>query len=133
MIKISVSSQLIERPSFARLMVHQDVYSCLDHFGFISVATIASANRFAFCTASPVIVFMLHGNDHAACMKNWCLFLISVTPTDVCFLPVCVLNLQSDGEVVTDTNPHLASCCELIELVLRKGLQRQYPLKNITF
>uniref|UniRef100_A0A3Q1HBZ6 Uncharacterized protein n=1 Tax=Anabas testudineus TaxID=64144 RepID=A0A3Q1HBZ6_ANATE len=39
-------------------------------------------------------------------------------------LKVCVLNLQSDGEVVTDTNPHLASCCELIELVLRKGLQQ---------
>ncbi|XP_028989011.1 uncharacterized protein si:ch211-250n8.1 [Betta splendens] len=39
-------------------------------------------------------------------------------------LKVCVLNLQSDGEAVTDTNPHLASCCELIELVLRKGLQQ---------
>lgn len=39
---------------------------------------------------------------------------------------VCVLNLQSDGETVTDSNPHLASCCELLELVLRKGLQRQY-------
>lgn len=39
---------------------------------------------------------------------------------------VCVLNLQSDGGTVTDSNPHLASCCELLELVLRKGLQRQY-------
>ncbi|XP_027145066.1 uncharacterized protein si:ch211-250n8.1 [Larimichthys crocea] len=39
-------------------------------------------------------------------------------------LKVCVLNLQSDGEMVTDTNPHLASCCELLELVLRKGLQQ---------
>ncbi|XP_076615273.1 uncharacterized protein LOC143338620 isoform X2 [Chaetodon auriga] len=39
-------------------------------------------------------------------------------------LRVCVLNLQSDGEMVTDTNPHLASCCELLELVLRKGLQQ---------
>uniref|UniRef100_A0A669F7K8 Si:ch211-250n8.1 n=1 Tax=Oreochromis niloticus TaxID=8128 RepID=A0A669F7K8_ORENI len=37
---------------------------------------------------------------------------------------VCVLNLQSDGERVTDSNPHLASCCELLELVLRKGLQQ---------
>ena len=45
----------------------------------------------------------------------------------ISLLPVCVLNLQSDGEMVTDTNPHLASCCELLELVLRKGLQRQYP------
>lgn len=42
-------------------------------------------------------------------------------------LTVCVLNLQSDGASVTDTNPHLASCCELLELVLRKGLQRRYP------
>ncbi|XP_041670773.1 uncharacterized protein si:ch211-250n8.1 [Cheilinus undulatus] len=39
-------------------------------------------------------------------------------------LKVCVLNLQSDGEIVTDTNPHLSSCCELLELVLRKGLQQ---------
>nr|XP_046233847.1 uncharacterized protein si:ch211-250n8.1 isoform X2 [Scatophagus argus] len=39
-------------------------------------------------------------------------------------LKVCVLNLQSCGEMVTDTNPHLASCCELLELVLRKGLQQ---------
>ncbi|KAM3592164.1 uncharacterized protein V6R79_013905 [Siganus canaliculatus] len=39
-------------------------------------------------------------------------------------LKVCVLNLQSDGDTVTDTNPHLASCCELLELVLRKGLQQ---------
>ncbi|XP_069012286.1 uncharacterized protein [Embiotoca jacksoni] len=39
-------------------------------------------------------------------------------------LKVCVLNLQSDGEMVTDSNPHLASCCELLELVLRKGLQQ---------
>ncbi|XP_034563489.1 uncharacterized protein si:ch211-250n8.1 [Notolabrus celidotus] len=39
-------------------------------------------------------------------------------------LKVCVLNLQSDGEIVTDINPHLASCCELLELVLRKGLQQ---------
>lgn len=41
-------------------------------------------------------------------------------------LTVCVLNLQSDGDTVTDANPHLASCCELLELVLRKGLQRQH-------
>ncbi|XP_070783646.1 uncharacterized protein [Enoplosus armatus] len=39
-------------------------------------------------------------------------------------LKVCVLNLQADGEKVTDANPHLASCCELLELVLRKGLQQ---------
>ncbi|XP_069373674.1 uncharacterized protein [Paralichthys olivaceus] len=40
------------------------------------------------------------------------------------FHSVCVLNLQSHGDTVTDTSPHLASCCELLELVLRKGLQQ---------
>nr|XP_057918085.1 uncharacterized protein si:ch211-250n8.1 isoform X2 [Doryrhamphus excisus] len=44
-------------------------------------------------------------------------------------LKVCVLNLQSDGETVTDSNPHLVSCCELLEMVLRKGLQQ--PLLNL--
>ncbi|XP_043958086.1 uncharacterized protein si:ch211-250n8.1 isoform X6 [Gambusia affinis] len=39
-------------------------------------------------------------------------------------LKVCVLNMQSDGGVVTDSSPHLPSCCELLELVLRKGLQQ---------
>ncbi|XP_077958919.1 uncharacterized protein LOC120819842 isoform X4 [Gasterosteus aculeatus] len=39
-------------------------------------------------------------------------------------LRVCVLNLRSDGMIVSDTHPHLASCCELLELVLRKGLQQ---------
>uniref|UniRef100_A0A3Q2FRD1 Si:ch211-250n8.1 n=1 Tax=Cyprinodon variegatus TaxID=28743 RepID=A0A3Q2FRD1_CYPVA len=39
-------------------------------------------------------------------------------------LRVCVLNMQSDGGMVTDSSPHLPSCCELLELVLRKGLQQ---------
>ncbi|KAM6896897.1 uncharacterized protein FYW49_018281 [Xenentodon cancila] len=39
-------------------------------------------------------------------------------------LKVCVLNLQSHGDVVADSNPHLSSCCELLELVFRKGLQQ---------
>ncbi|XP_076027937.1 uncharacterized protein LOC143017161 [Genypterus blacodes] len=39
-------------------------------------------------------------------------------------LKVCLLNLQSDGQTLTDSSPHLASCCELIELLLRKGLQQ---------
>lgn len=38
---------------------------------------------------------------------------------------MCVLNLQASGGAVTDSNPHLASCCQLLELLLRKGLQRQ--------
>lgn len=53
------------------------------------------------------------------------------TPTDDVSVPlaVCVLNLQSDGDTASDTNPHLASCCELLELVLRKGLQRKSPTR----
>ncbi|XP_023278440.1 uncharacterized protein LOC111667090 [Seriola lalandi dorsalis] len=39
-------------------------------------------------------------------------------------LRVCVLNLQSGGDTVTDSDAHLTSCCELLELVLRKGLQQ---------
>ncbi|KAK7918948.1 hypothetical protein WMY93_010232 [Mugilogobius chulae] len=39
-------------------------------------------------------------------------------------LKVCVLNLQSSGQTVTDSSPHLSSCCELLELVLRKGIQQ---------
>ncbi|XP_038155223.1 uncharacterized protein si:ch211-250n8.1 [Cyprinodon tularosa] len=39
-------------------------------------------------------------------------------------LRVCVLNMQSDGGMVTDSSPHLPSCCELLELVLRKGLHQ---------
>ncbi|XP_061665765.1 uncharacterized protein si:ch211-250n8.1 isoform X4 [Syngnathoides biaculeatus] len=40
-------------------------------------------------------------------------------------LKVCLLNLQSDGgQTVTDSNPQLTSCCQLLELLLRKGLQQ---------
>lgn len=42
----------------------------------------------------------------------------------LCLFQVCILNLKSEG-TVTDSNPHLASCCELLELILRKGLQRE--------
>ncbi|XP_056626915.1 uncharacterized protein si:ch211-250n8.1 [Triplophysa dalaica] len=38
-------------------------------------------------------------------------------------LKVCILNLKSEG-TVTDSSPHLVSCCELLELILRKGLQQ---------
>ncbi|XP_051529841.1 uncharacterized protein si:ch211-250n8.1 isoform X2 [Myxocyprinus asiaticus] len=38
-------------------------------------------------------------------------------------LKVCILNLKLEG-TVTDSSPHLASCCELLELILRKGLQQ---------
>lgn len=44
---------------------------------------------------------------------------------------VCVLNLQAGGDAVTDSNPHLASCCQLLELLLRKGLQRQSHTRQI--
>ncbi|XP_044035321.1 uncharacterized protein si:ch211-250n8.1 isoform X4 [Siniperca chuatsi] len=60
-------------------------------------------------------------NDRSA--HNWSLNMAPKDPL-LATLKVCVLNLQSDGEKVTDSNPHLASCCELLELVLRKGLQQ---------
>ncbi|XP_072568331.1 uncharacterized protein [Paramormyrops kingsleyae] len=39
-------------------------------------------------------------------------------------LKVCILSLKSEGGAVTDSNPQLSSCCQLLELVLRKGLQQ---------
>ncbi|KAG7324838.1 hypothetical protein KOW79_011154 [Hemibagrus wyckioides] len=36
-------------------------------------------------------------------------------------LKVCILELQAEDSV-TDASPQLASCCELLELILRKGL-----------
>ncbi|MBN3325037.1 RUFY4 protein, partial [Atractosteus spatula] len=39
-------------------------------------------------------------------------------------LLVCILNLQSEGGAVTDESPHLSSCCQLLEIILRKGLQQ---------
>ncbi|XP_036384491.1 uncharacterized protein si:ch211-250n8.1 [Megalops cyprinoides] len=39
-------------------------------------------------------------------------------------LKVCILGLQSDGATVTDSSPQLSSCCQLLELIFRKGLQQ---------
>ncbi|KAJ3608073.1 hypothetical protein NHX12_025123 [Muraenolepis orangiensis] len=39
-------------------------------------------------------------------------------------LKVCILSLQADGARVTDSSAHLPSCCELLEFILRKGLQQ---------
>ncbi|XP_077482321.1 uncharacterized protein LOC144092984 [Stigmatopora argus] len=38
-------------------------------------------------------------------------------------LKACLLNLQP-FEAVTDSNPHLSNCCQLLELIFRKGLQQ---------
>ncbi|XP_077594375.1 uncharacterized protein LOC144211211 isoform X2 [Stigmatopora nigra] len=38
-------------------------------------------------------------------------------------LKACLLNLQP-LEAVTDSNPHLSNCCQLLELIFRKGLQQ---------
>ncbi|KPP62814.1 hypothetical protein Z043_118975, partial [Scleropages formosus] len=35
----------------------------------------------------------------------------------------CILSLTSEGGV-TDSNPQLSSCCQLLELIFRKGLQQ---------
>ncbi|XP_076123084.1 uncharacterized protein LOC143103165 isoform X3 [Alosa pseudoharengus] len=39
-------------------------------------------------------------------------------------LKVCILNLSQSESPVTDTCLHLSSCCELLELIFRKGLQQ---------
>ncbi|XP_063075555.1 uncharacterized protein si:ch211-250n8.1 [Engraulis encrasicolus] len=39
-------------------------------------------------------------------------------------LKVCILNLSQCESPVTDSCPHVSSCCELLELILRKGLQQ---------
>ncbi|TSZ26380.1 hypothetical protein Baya_14204 [Bagarius yarrelli] len=44
-------------------------------------------------------------------------------------LKVCILELQAE-DTVTDSSPQLASCCELLELILRKGLQQ--PVLSLT-
>ncbi|XP_031424374.1 uncharacterized protein si:ch211-250n8.1 isoform X1 [Clupea harengus] len=44
-------------------------------------------------------------------------------------LKVCILNFSQFGTPVTDSCPHLSSCCELLELILRKGLQQ--PLLSL--
>ena len=38
-----------------------------------------------------------------------------------------VLRLREGGGPCTDTSPHLASLCELLESILRKGLRREWP------
>ncbi|XP_026879046.2 uncharacterized protein si:ch211-250n8.1 isoform X2 [Electrophorus electricus] len=44
-------------------------------------------------------------------------------------LKVCILQLQEEG-LLTDSSPPLASCCELLEHILRKGLQK--PVLSLT-
>ncbi|KAJ8399735.1 hypothetical protein AAFF_G00408400 [Aldrovandia affinis] len=39
-------------------------------------------------------------------------------------LKVCILSLQPDGGTLTDSSPQLSSCCQLLELIFRKGLQQ---------
>ncbi|KAL4648067.1 hypothetical protein GN956_G8978 [Arapaima gigas] len=39
-------------------------------------------------------------------------------------LKVCLLSLKTERSVVTDSNPQLSSCCQLLELILRKGIQQ---------
>ncbi|MGH0132722.1 UNVERIFIED_CONTAM: hypothetical protein FKN15_050290 [Acipenser sinensis] len=34
------------------------------------------------------------------------------------------LRTSAEGGTVTDENPHLSSCCQLLEIILRKGLQQ---------
>ncbi|XP_070401395.1 uncharacterized protein si:ch211-250n8.1 [Nothobranchius furzeri] len=93
-------------------------------------------NRFSTTTSPTGSLRVLGVSRTRKCGPSWftttsCWFLIqsrlvSMAPRDplLSSLRVCVLNLQSGGDAVTDSNPHLPSCCELLELVLRKGLQQ---------
>lgn len=40
-----------------------------------------------------------------------------------------MLRLREVGGPCTDTSPHLASLCQLLENILRKGLQREWVLR----
>ncbi|XP_028572750.2 uncharacterized protein LOC114590625 [Podarcis muralis] len=39
-------------------------------------------------------------------------------------LKVCILNLQGSSSPYTDTSPHLQSFCEVLEMILRKGIKQ---------
>lgn len=70
--------------------------------------------------STPVHIQYLPNVAHVMCAHIYCIVCIFFPR------PVCILNLQTEEGTVTDVNPHLSSCCELLELILRKGLQREY-------
>ncbi|XP_006001745.1 uncharacterized protein SI:CH211-250N8.1 isoform X2 [Latimeria chalumnae] len=39
-------------------------------------------------------------------------------------LKACILNIQREDGPVTDQNPHLSSFCEILEIILRKGMKQ---------
>uniref|UniRef100_UPI00398F30C5 uncharacterized protein isoform X1 n=1 Tax=Pristiophorus japonicus TaxID=55135 RepID=UPI00398F30C5 len=39
-------------------------------------------------------------------------------------LKACILNIQADKDLITDRNPHLASLCDVLEVILRKGIRQ---------
>ncbi|XP_072339060.1 uncharacterized protein [Scyliorhinus torazame] len=39
-------------------------------------------------------------------------------------LKACILNIQADKDSITDCNPHLASMCDILEVILRKGIRQ---------
>ncbi|XP_078081393.1 uncharacterized protein LOC144501480 isoform X2 [Mustelus asterias] len=39
-------------------------------------------------------------------------------------LKTCILSIQEDTDPITDCNPHLASMCDILEVILRKGIRQ---------
>ncbi|XP_069785430.1 uncharacterized protein [Narcine bancroftii] len=39
-------------------------------------------------------------------------------------LKACILNIQTDKDPITDCNPQLASLCDILEIILRKGIRQ---------
>ena len=72
-----------------------------------------------------LLAVLVHGTS-LACVRVCSYVCVPVCVYVFVWSSVCILNLQAAGELVTDLNPHLTSCCELLELILRKGLQREY-------
>ncbi|XP_032900303.1 uncharacterized protein LOC116988012 isoform X1 [Amblyraja radiata] len=39
-------------------------------------------------------------------------------------LKACILNIQADNDPITDGHPHLTSLCDILEIILRKGIRQ---------
>ncbi|KAF3853070.1 hypothetical protein F7725_013758, partial [Dissostichus mawsoni] len=73
---------------------------------------------------SPVSRYVSRKRHYRDSLNDSCCSIMAPKDPLLGTLKVCVLSLQSEGGLVTDNSPHLASCCELLELLLRKGLQQ---------
>lgn len=42
------------------------------------------------------------------------------------FLSACIRSLQEGPSPCSDTSPHLQPFCEILEMILRKGIKREW-------